>query len=232
MVFGPQVELAADPFELRCLGLLQGAARALEDPAGVGHRMVEKELVEAVSEVVVVRDVPAAAGLRVAAQGVDQAKDGAGQDRGSAFHPLQGLRVPGEDPHHGDQIVGRPVPVHVGGAGPDAPAEQRPPVESPVPDRDGRGKIGLVAEGARMFPVGDGERPLPDVRKGPEQERPRKTVRQFVFRRCGLHRPDARRVVHMPTSQGFSWRDERRRAPVSAGGEGPASRSPRRPSRT
>ena len=62
VVGGLQVELAAGRVELGERGLGQGGFGRLEDAAGIGHRLVEHQLVEPVAEVVVRGDVARAAG--------------------------------------------------------------------------------------------------------------------------------------------------------------------------
>src|SRR5665213_4632804 len=51
-----QRELARDEIELRSLGLLQRLCAAREDRAAIGHRLVEEEREELVTDIVVVAD--------------------------------------------------------------------------------------------------------------------------------------------------------------------------------
>ena len=73
---GLQRELAGDQVELRRLRLLQRRVGGLVERAGVGHRRAEHQLVEAVGDVVVVRD-----DLGVARHRVAQPLDGAAPPR-------------------------------------------------------------------------------------------------------------------------------------------------------
>ncbi len=80
MVVGAQLELAADPVELRELGLVQRHPRLLEQRARVGHRLVEEEPEHVVAEVVVRRDVAACPSPRVARHSAERAHAGARTD--------------------------------------------------------------------------------------------------------------------------------------------------------
>src|SRR4051812_24955237 len=58
VIVGDEVEVVADPIELRALGVRQRLARRVEHRARIAHRLVEHRLEELVAEVVVVGNVP------------------------------------------------------------------------------------------------------------------------------------------------------------------------------
>ena len=99
VVAGLQIQLPAQAIELCELRLFQGSVVPIEERARVHHGLVEEEPEEVVREVVVVRDVAATAGARVAPRDGGDAFTGPPGDASRArLHRVERPDVPSEDP--------------------------------------------------------------------------------------------------------------------------------------
>ena len=129
---GPSLdfELGADQLQLGALGLLEGGGSVLEQAAAVGHRLVEKQFVELVGDVVVVAHRFRIAGLGVpvsCASDLGGRKrrwpaDSPGAQRRHAEAKLvaraEGGWLPAADQvDHRVEVIGVELPEHVGAPG-------------------------------------------------------------------------------------------------------------------
>ena len=126
-----ELQLIADPLQLRALRVCERRIPLGEDPAGIGHRLVEHQLEELIAEVVVVRNVPSSAKQPVAAV----------RPRPCLDHPAHetvprncGLGVAQEQREEPHQVVGVPLAGGVRLAEADLAARREAPEECAVVD--------------------------------------------------------------------------------------------------
>ena len=172
VVLGTEPEHAAEPVDLGDARLLQGGVGALEDPAGVGHGGVEHELEEVVAQVVVVGDVAAAAGPRVAAEGVPDGVDRASQGGQPSLQAVHGGHVSRHQADHRGEVGGVPLAGGVGLRGPQRAAGGDPSPEGRVAHHHLGGEAvggGAPERGARA-PFTEGELPLGEARQARQHQ--------------------------------------------------------------
>ena len=138
-IFGAELELLADAPVLAALGVRQRLVDAVEDGAGVGHRLVEHQLEQVVAEVVVVGDVAACAQEAVASVQPRPRLEQAAP----AGVPLGGrCGVAEQELEQPDEVVAVPFARRVRLADPELAARRDPAEERVVVDRQ---RLGCAA---------------------------------------------------------------------------------------
>ncbi len=125
MVFGPEMQLAASPIDLGHRGFGERAVLALEDPAGVSHRVVEHQAIEIVSEVVMLVDIPAAAAVSVPAHGMLNSGRELLDGGDAAVEGIGDSQIADEQPDKLREVVARPFARHKRLGGPQTAAENQ-----------------------------------------------------------------------------------------------------------
>ena len=212
VVVGPQAELVADATELPELRIRESLVLALEDGAGVRHRLVEHRREELVPEVVVVGDVAPRA-----AEAVPAVRSRPGlEDPPDARVPLgRGLGVDEEKLEERRQIVGRPLPGGVRLAQPELAAGGDPPEETAVVDREPDGRARAEAAHRAVGEL-DLERPALEVRERALEDRDGHALQQPPARarlgpQAALERRHDRTEPSPGTNGGLRWNGTRLR---------------------
>ena len=146
VILRPERELAANGVKLRRRRLRERHFRPLEQRTRVHHRLVEEQLEEVVTEIVVRGDIAPAARPRVAMQPVRGPAHQRRQGREIAFHRIERLPVPEHQAQQGGEVVRLPVPEHVRLSCADGAPEGDLGIERGIEHRDG--SVGTGAFGA------------------------------------------------------------------------------------
>ncbi len=136
VIRGRQTKLSADSVVFGDRGLFQCAVLALEYPAGIGECIVQKQLVESVSQVIMGGDILPAAPPGVPSEQVVEPVQGDLEPCQTCIDPAEDILVQQDDPNQRGQVVNGPGARHVGLARPDAAAEGDAGVEAGVVNLD------------------------------------------------------------------------------------------------
>jgi hypothetical protein len=113
MVFGGKLKLLADAVVFRHRGLLEGAFGTLENAARISQGFVQEQGVKVIAQVVVSRDVGAAAFPRVFAEKVIGLVKGGFEPGQAPVESPENYFIEENNPEEDRQVIGRPVACHV-----------------------------------------------------------------------------------------------------------------------
>ena len=113
VILWAELEFAADAIELADLCLLQSIVGAFVISTRVGQVAIQEEAIEVVAKIVVIRDIAAAAGLRVAAAAMLKKVSEPAEGGQEAIAAVQLVQVSHRQPDDRDQIGRRPVALTI-----------------------------------------------------------------------------------------------------------------------
>jgi hypothetical protein len=129
------LQFLTDTFEFPIRGDFQRLLRVSVDRGGVHQILVQEQLEEVVTQIVVSGNVAAAAGARISTQRCPGAHQRTADAGHTPLHRIELIAIAHQDSDQRDQIVALPHAIHVGLGRPDAAVERGAPIELRIAER-------------------------------------------------------------------------------------------------